>query len=154
MSEFHAAHAVRSGAFTIDLPMKEAFALFEPEGERAWAEGWNPTYLHPEDGAAQAGMVFTTGSAEEATIWTMTRHEPDGGVVEYQRVTPASRTATVVVQCSPMGEGRTRVTVIYTITALTEHGNQWLRDTDEMRFRDYIASWAEAISRARSVVAG
>jgi hypothetical protein len=147
MSAFAAERVVRSHSFTLELPARRAFALFEPEGERAWAEGWSPAYLHPADGRAERGMVFTTDHGHEATIWTMVRHEPQAGVVEYVRTTPGSRTGTVLVQCAPLDAARTRVTVVYTLTGLSEQGNAKLRELDEARFRDYIDSWESAIRR-------
>jgi hypothetical protein len=57
---FVAEHAVRSHSFVVAMPAARALRLFEPEGERAWAEGWEPHYVHPVDGHAETGMVFTT----------------------------------------------------------------------------------------------
>jgi hypothetical protein len=153
MTAFQAEHTERFDSFTIALPLAKAFKLFEPEGERAWAPGWDPRYLYPANGEVKPGMVFTTGSGEEATIWTVIRHEPGAGLVEYQRVTPASRTGSVMVQCSEVGGERTRVTVIYKLTALTEHGNRALRDMTEAKYREFIASWAQSISRATGAAA-
>lgn len=147
MSAFAAERAVRSHSFTVERPAKLAFALFEPEGERAWAEGWSPTYLYPADGRAERGMVFTTAHGNESTLWTMVRHEPRDGIVEYVRVTPGSRIGNVLVQCAPLGERRARVTVIYTLTGLSEAGNALIRALDEASFRAYIDSWEAAIAR-------
>jgi len=144
---FVAERAVRSHSFVVALPAKRAFGLFEPEGERAWAEGWAPRYVHPADGRAEQGMVFTTGHGGEETIWMVIRHEPSAGIVEYARVTPGSRVASVLVQCAALEPARTRVTVIYTFTGLSEAGNALVRGMDEGRYRDYIESWAAAIAR-------
>ena len=144
---FSAEHAVRSHSFIVALPVARAFRLFEPEGERAWAEGWEPHYLHPADGRTEAGMVFTTNHGAEETIWMLMRHDPRAGIVEYARVTPGSRVASVLVQCAPLEAARTRVTVIYRFTGLSEAGNALVRSMDEARYRDYIESWAAAIAR-------
>ena len=146
MTAFTAERAERTHAFIVDLPMARAFKLFEPEGERAWAKGWDPTYLHPSDGRAQAGMVFTTSHGAEETVWMSTRYEPAAGLVEYARLTPGSRIGTVLVQCSRVNEKRTRVTVIYTLTGLTDKGNAYIRGFDESHYRDFIESWQKAIS--------
>jgi hypothetical protein len=145
VSAFVAERAVRSHSFTLDLPSRQAFALFEPEGERAWAAGWNPRYLHPSDGRAARGMVFTTDHGNESTLWTMIRHEPRDGVVEYVRVTPGSRIGYVLVQCAPLDAAHTRVTVIYSLTGLTKEGNEAVRAMDEARFAAFIDSWRSAI---------
>ena len=73
MNDFRAEHIERFHAFNVALPMATAFKLFEPEGERAWAVGWD--------------------------------------------------------------------------------GNQVLRDMTEARYRDFIASWAQSISRATGAAA-
>lgn len=144
---FVAERAVRSHSFILARPAHEAFGLFTPEGERAWAAGWDPRYLHPRDGRTEAGMVFVTSHGGEETVWTMTRHEPAAGIVEYVRTTPGNRTATVLVQCSPMGPGATRVTVIYAMTALDEAGNRYVREMDEGRYREFIDGWKTAIEK-------
>jgi hypothetical protein len=147
MVEFRAEHSERSHFLIVPLPLAEAFALFEPEGERLWAEGWDPRYHFPDDGRARRGMVFTTGHGGEHTIWTLIRHEPANGLVEYVRTTPGSRTGTVLVHCTALDATRTRVNVAYTLTALTPEGNTTLREMDEARFRAFIESWAEAIAQ-------
>ena len=144
MSEFRAQRMVRTHHFELPMAPRDAFDLFTPEGERAWAKGWEPRYLHPADGRATAGMVFATGHGGEETLWTMTRHEPECGVAEYLRVTPGSRMGTVRVQCSDAGGG-TRVTVTYELTALTPAGNETLSALDATAYEAFIASWREAI---------
>lgn len=148
MSAFRAERIVRTHHFELPMAPRAAFGFFEPEGERAWAKGWEPRYLHPEDGRAACGMVFTTGHGSEETLWTMTRHEPDTGTVEYLRVTPGSRMGTVRVQCSASGEARTRVTVTYALTALTPDGNATLRALDAAAYETFIESWEASIRAA------
>jgi hypothetical protein len=148
MADFRAERIVRSPSLVVGLPVADTFTFFEPEGERAWAEGWDPQYHFPPDGRAERGMVFTTGHGGELTIWTLIRHEPAAGLVEYVRTSPGSRTGTVLVQCSALDAQRTRVTVVYTLTALTPAGNEVLRDMGEERFRAYIESGEKAIAEA------
>jgi hypothetical protein len=142
---FAGERVTRSHSFGVGLPAREAFRLFEPEGERAWAHGWDPRYVHPRDGRAEAGMAFTTDHGGEHTIWMMTRHEPAAGLVEYVRATPGSRIVTVMVQCAPVAPARTRVTVLYVLTGLSEAGNGYIRAMDEAHFRDFIDGWGKAI---------
>ena len=147
MSAFRAEFAERAHDFTVALPLAEAFQLFTPEGERAWAEGWDPKYMQPADGRAARGMVFTTAHGGEDTIWMMVRHEPAQGLVEYVRCTPGSRMGRVLVQCSALEPRRTRVNVVYALTALNESGNAHIRAMDEDHYRRFIESWREAIER-------
>ena len=144
---FDPLHVVRSHSLIVERPLAAAFAFFTPEGERAWARGWEPRYFYPLDGRPQPGLVFTTGHGDEHTIWTLLRMESPH-LVEYMRTTPASRTGTVLVQCAALGEARTRATVVYSLTALTEDGNKLLRKMDEDAFRATIESWERAIAEA------
>jgi hypothetical protein len=146
---FHAERMVRTHHFELPMAPHAALELFTPEGERTWAKGWDPKYLHPADGRTTPGMVFTTGHGGEETLWTMTRHEPEYGVAEYLRVTPGSRMGTVRVQCSQAGEA-TRVTVTYALTALTPAGNDTLRELDADAYADFIESWRAAIVEERA----
>jgi hypothetical protein len=148
MSAFRAEHSERAHAFVVSLPVAQAFTLFEPEGERVWAEGWSPSYLHPSDGKAMRGMVFTTSHGNEETIWTLVRHEPGQGLAEYVRITPGSRAGGVLVQCAPLDAGRTRVNVVYALTGLSEAGNALIRENDEAKYREFIDSWSRAIEAA------
>ncbi len=147
-SAFAAERAVRSHSFIVDLPSAQAFPLFEPEGERRWAGDWAPDYIFPADGRTESGMVFRTSHNHEDTVWMMLRHRPQQGLVEYARVTPGNRIATVLVQCKELAPRRTQVNVVYTITALGEEGNAFIRRWDEAHYREYIDSWGEAIRKA------
>ena len=148
MSDFRAERMVRTHHFELPMAPAEAIRFFTPEGERAWAKGWEPRYLHPADGRATAGMVFTTGHGGEETLWMMTRHEPEFGVAEYLRVTPGSRMGTVRVQCSEAAQG-TRVTVTYSLTALTQAGNATLVALGAGAYEAFIESWRESIVEGR-----
>ena len=148
MSAFRSERAVRSHAFTLPLSRADAFRFFEPEGERAWAPGWEPKYAYPPDGRAETDMVFTTDAAGEATVWSVIRHDPVAGVVEYLRVTPGSRIARVNVRCEAMGAAETRVSVTYVYTGLDDAGNAYVRDMHERAYSEFIDSWAAAIRSA------
>ena len=149
MSGFRGERAVRSHAFELPMALSRAFALFEPEGERAWAPGWDPKYVHPADGRAQKGMVFTTDADGEETLWLVLRHEPGAGAVEYARITPGNRAAIVRVLCEALARDSTRVTVSYEYTGLSEAGNAYVRSMDEPRFKEFIESWQGLIGNSR-----
>ena len=145
MSAFRAEFVERAHDFTVPLALAEAFQLFTPQGERRWAEGWDPVFLQPADGRTTRGMVFTTAHGREDTIWMMVRHEPAAGLVEYVRCTPASRMGRVLVHCTPLDPARTRVNVVYALTGLTESGNELIRGLDDAHFREFIGSWEKSI---------
>ena len=139
-----AMHARCSHAFVLTLPAADAFDLFTPAGERAWAEGWDPEFLHPADGSAQAGMVFRTRAGDEETLWVVTRHEPGNGLVEYARITPGSRAGRVLVRCEATSPATSRVTVEYDLTGLSDAGNGQVAAL-AARYASFIEEWRVAI---------
>ncbi len=146
---FVAERASHRHSFLLPMAPAQSIAYFTPEGERAWAEDWDPVYVHPATGEAEEGMVFTTTAGSEETLWLLTKYEPGAGRAEYARITPGSRIAIVKVACEPEG-AQTRVTVSYMITALTEAGNGYVREMSARRFADYIDTWPASIAKARA----
>ena len=134
----------RTAEITVELPREQAMALFTAEGERRWAEGWEPRYPEPSrrDGP---GAVFTTAHGDHQTTWVMVDHEPDR--VRYARVTDGFTAGTVEVQALFSDERMTRLRVAYDVTALGSAGEHWLAQFDA-HFEAEIASWATDIASA------
>ena len=57
-----AQQASRTGTFDLPCSADEAFLFFSPEGERAWARGWNPQPVFPSEIRFEQGTVFRTRS--------------------------------------------------------------------------------------------
>jgi len=137
----------RSAEITVGLPQDQAMALFTPEGERRWAEGWDPRYPEPDrrDGP---GAVFNTTHGSHQTTWIMVDERPDG--VRYARMTHGMTAGTVAVDVVGSDKGTTRVRVTHDLTALTPTGALWLAKLDADHVRT-IASWATNIATALTV---
>lgn len=134
----------RATEITVGLPSEQAMALFTPEGERRWAEGWDPHY--PEPGRREGpGAVFTTGHGGHRTTWIMVDH--GSGSVRYARVTESMTAGTVAVEVVGSREHTTQVRVTYDLTALSPAGDAWL----EAFGADYeaaIGEWDAEIAAA------
>lgn len=142
---FVAQTADRSHTITLPLSLEKTMPFFEPEGERAWADGWDPYYLAPSDGRTAEGMVFTTRHGGHETIWLMSRDRRIDGKVEYVRTTPGHVIAVVSVDVREDDKSTTRVTVRYRYTALSDEGNAYVRAMDEQRFATMISGWETSI---------
>src|SRR5215207_6443193 len=79
---------------TFDRPQTAALALFTPEGERAWAPGWDPAFPAPQR-TEGPGAVFVTAHGEDTTTWVMV--DQDECRVRYARFTPGATAGTVAV---------------------------------------------------------
>src|SRR5687768_11943930 len=106
MIGFVPAHATRSATIRLEAPPERAFGMFTPLGERAWAQGWDPEFLHPLDGEAYEGSVFITRAGGRETIWTTIAHDPPRRAA-YSRVTPGLHAVVVEVRLRPSDDGGT-----------------------------------------------
>lgn len=143
-------HVERTGAFTLPLAVADAFPLFSPEGERIWADGWDPEYLHPSHPSVAAGTVFRTAVGGEETLWLVLDYDADAGVVSYGRFVPGSRIGTVRVKCRALDATHTHVTVTYALTAVSAAGTALLADFSPARYDTMLAQWRDAIVQARA----
>jgi hypothetical protein len=134
-------------AITIGAPITTCFGLFTPAGEERWVDGWKPAYVLPADGHTERDMVFVTGDGDERTVWMLIELDEAAHRLRYARVTPASRTGYVDVQCRAVDDGRTEVTVGYTLTALSPSGFERLADYEGEPFVAMIEGWRDSIHR-------
>lgn len=140
LGSVHSSHTIRVAA-----QADAALMFFTPEGETHWVPDWTPRYLNSADCHTREGLVFTTGEADEFTIWLVSRFNPAERVTQYVRTTPALRTGTVEVACAPVGDSACDVTVTYALTALTPAGLTSLGAYRGAAFMDMIEGWATLI---------
>lgn len=126
----------------INAPADRALMFFTPEGESHWVPGWAPRYLNSADGRTCEGLTFTTGEGDEFSIWLVARFDRAARRAQYVRTTPASRTGTVDIACTPVGDAACDVTVAYALTALTPAGLASLDAYRGAAFTEMIEGWA------------
>ncbi len=134
----------RSAEFTVGLPRDQAMALFTPEGERRWADGWDPHYPVPQRREG-AGTVFTTEHGGHLTTWIMVGQGPTS--VHYARVTHGMTAGTVAVEALGYAADATQVRVTYDLTALSSAGETWLESFDA-DYEAAIGGWSAEIAAA------
>ncbi|MBB5786161.1 SRPBCC family protein [Jiangella mangrovi] len=132
-----------TGTLHVALPPAEAFVLFTPRGEIAWAPGWEPRFALPTDDDTAPGTAFETGAHGEHTIWVVLQRDP-GRSISYARVTPGSRAGVVRVSLRPGGDGGSDVTVTYELTALTPEAAAEL-DRFADGYAAYLREWEQLI---------
>ncbi len=143
---FTAQHFTRSHTIQLAGSAKTVFYLFEPIGEKAWAEGWNPQMIYPASGSTQVGAVFSTQGHDGAqTIWTILEYDRDSHYIKYLRLAPESHLALIEITCREKNVNETEATVAYTFTALSEAGNAYLAKFTEAYYREWLGNWEKAI---------
>ncbi len=141
------AHIDRHHRITLAGPIDQIFPLFTPKGETRWVEGWEPQFLHPENGDTQQDMVFRTVAEAEETLWACIDWNPSRYRVRYVRVTPGSRFGFVGVACHAVSPEATEVAVNYQFTALTTAGQSYLANLTADAFAVMIDGWQQRITR-------
>ena len=134
-----------SGVVHVPLPPEEAFELFTPSGERAWAEGWDPRFPVEADQETAPGTVFETHHGGRHSTWIVAARHP-GRRITYARVTDGEQAGTVRVECRSGATAGTDALVTYTLTALRDEARP-----DLARFAagydEFLAHWERAIAR-------
>ena len=133
-----------SGRFDLEVPAREAIELFTPEGERAWAPGWNPTYAAGEP-SETPGTVFVTDHGGVETIWMIQTIDTDECTAAYSRVTPTRHAGTVGVTCDDVALGGCVVSVTYDMSLLPGADPKALDPYDDRPFDAMMAHWSDAI---------
>ncbi|HEX9987927.1 MAG TPA: hypothetical protein VGE45_05540 [Chloroflexia bacterium] len=147
MSQFEASHVERSATITLLAPPGKVFPLFEPVGEKAWAAGWEPRFVYPQDEEAREGAVFKV-EAESGpdTIWVISRYDRERHMIEYLTVKYDTRVGRICVEVAGGSEGTSVAKVTYTFTALTEQGNALNGSFTEDHYRHKMHWWEKAIN--------
>jgi hypothetical protein len=135
MDEGKAQRLTREGTMHHLAPPADVFPLLCPVRERDWLEGWNCTIVHTASGVAEPGCVFTTTGAEGAlNVWTVSRHDPEAGVVEFVVVAAGLYVMKLDIALEADGAG-TRARWRRTFTALTPAGERAMTALDAAEHR-------------------
>ena len=140
----------RTHRFTVPLPEAKAFILFEPVGEKLWAEGWSPVFATPDDATLSDNTIFTRtvthhGQPAQTSIWLVTHYDRPGGLIEYRAIVPGLRVSRITVRCRESRETETLVEVTYRHTSLSNEGDLFVQGMTEEHYRASIEEWNTAI---------
>jgi hypothetical protein len=109
----------------IEAPPEIVFPLLCPVREGDWLEGWAESceVIWSRSGLAEPGCVFrTTEDGRPETIWIVTEHDPDRGVVVFTRVTPGLSASILRLEVLPAGDGSSRVAISYSVIPTSDRG--------------------------------
>jgi len=124
----------------------ETLPLFTAAGERLWIKEWDPTYIYPESGEPQQGMIWkTTNHANIDEIWVTVTYDMARHIATYVKWSPESNVTRIDIRCRPIDDARTQVQVTYTVTALSEEGVAGLKSFTKEHYNQWILTWEKAI---------
>jgi hypothetical protein len=133
------------GNVAVARPPAEAFALFTPSGERAWAPGWEPQFPSPGASETEPGTIFVVDHDARRSVWAVVSCEV-GRTIQYATVTPGERAGLITVTCQGSSAG-TEATVKYDLTALSPDANAQLEHF-AANFPSFLRHWEQAIAAA------
>ncbi len=145
---FEAVHIERERRILLDASPEEVFPLFEPQGRKHWSPGWDPQFLYPASGEARPGAVLmqTHPAHDDPQVWVLADHDPAATFLRYVIFIPPIEAFELEVRCAPTPHGETDATVVYRVTALSEHANEMVQQFFDNDFENAIDGWASAIN--------
>jgi hypothetical protein len=141
----NAVHIREKFAFIANAPIDTVWPLFGANAERAWAPGWDPTFIWPERPEDIQGMVFKIAHGDKTAIWLSTVFDQAAkNRIQYVYVIPDVVSTVITLELTP-SEQSTHVVVTYERTALTDAANGLVR---EMAAHDRTSGpeWASQIN--------
>jgi hypothetical protein len=133
------------GTVYIPAACWDAFELFTPHGERAWAHNWDPVYPAPTADDSLPGTVFETDHVAGRATWIVCQRDP-GRSILYARVLPGVQAGIISVTLGSDGKGRV-ATVEYRLTALSEDAAGELRRF-AAHYPEFLRQWETALAQA------
>ena len=145
--DFQAKRISRSYRQTIHARPDDVFPLICPVREKEWQAGWDYRMIYSGSGLAEEGAVFSTSAeGEQDTIWIITRHDRTARIVEFVRVTPASRASILTVGIKEKDQHSSYVDITYTYTAITDAGNTFVDGYNEESFQTNMKDWEDSMN--------
>ncbi len=150
MTSIDSGQFTRSYTQTIEAPPDRVFPLLCPVREGEWAEGWSDQcqMIHSISGVAEEGCVFRTAAPRRPeTIWMITRHDKEEGIVEFFRVTTGLAATRLTINVKAAAEQRSLVHIRYTLTPISAKGADYLQQSfSEKEFARDMAEWQDSMN--------
>jgi hypothetical protein len=146
MNDFVARQVIRSHVLSLNDGIDDVFGLFDPIGEKKWSEDWNPLMVFPPSGICQGAVFETRGKDGLETIWVISTFDRNNRNIVYTTVTPNFKVSVIEVKCESEGTNHTKARVVYTVTALSEKGTQYIDYFSEDHYIKMMTHWEEAIN--------
>lgn len=140
------ARVLRTWTQRYDAPPERVFPLLCPVREVEWVDGWSPLLVISECGIAERDCVFLTSGDPADSIWTVLRHEPEIGIVEFLKVTPGETVCRIEIRVRPDGEGCCACDVAYQHTALAPRGERTVADFTEEAWQTFMRGWQNSLA--------
>lgn len=124
---------------------EQVFPLLCPVRETDWIPGWTTDWVISDSGLAEKNCIFQTpprpGADEAASIWVVTRHDPDNFEVEMIKVTPAFTVGHLQISLAAQGKTGANATIAYEFTSLGPRGDKYLESFTLQSYETFMQVW-------------
>ena len=114
--------------------------LLCPVREADWIDGWEPLLVVSQSGVAERDCVFVTAAEPDDSIWYITRHEPEAGLLEMLKITPAVTACRLTIRIVAVADG-SEATITYCHTSLGAAGDAFVESFTEDHYRRFMQDW-------------
>jgi hypothetical protein len=138
-------HTHEEFEFVANASINTTWPLFGAKKERAWAPGWAPVFLWPENSTDQHGTIFQIAHGDKTAIWLTTFYDQrNKNRVQYAYVIPDVVATIITLKLTPQGRS-THVAVTYERTALSVSANETV---SKMAARDKLSGpeWGQQVN--------
>ena len=136
----------RSFVQKIQAPPEQVFPLLCPVRETEWVEGWDPIVVYSHSGLAEPDCIFLTGNGEPESAWIITDRDTEHFHLEIIKISPWTTVAKIEITLGRNEESGTDATIIYTYTALSEAGENFVNHYTEAYYLEFMRYWETAIN--------
>ena len=138
----NAKRVVREGTMHLPARPEQVFPLLCPVREYEWIPTWRARIVYTESGFAEAGCVFATpADGVREAVWTVSRYEPEAGVIEFVVVAPGVMVTKLDIALHET-DGGTRAVWRRTLTALSPQGERAVEAVTPEAFATLLAGLA------------
>lgn len=129
--------------FEIEKPIELVFPLFTAEGEKLWAPGWDYRQIFGEKNVKEDDIFVTQTHDHSAAdaIWIVKKYDAQNYFVQYYKIEPTEKVGLITVQCENVSNEKTRISVAYSYTALSNSGEKFVSRFTETEYASFINEW-------------
>ena len=137
-------HVERSFTIALNARPDVAVRAFGALAEEKWAHGFRPQFAYPNPPKDVEGAVFTL-QAPKTQIWLLQTWDMVHHIVRYVAVDPGVKITALVIRVAPFGTDKSRATVTYDRTSLSQAGDAEVADFAKT-FASGAPHWEKAIN--------
>jgi hypothetical protein len=145
---FQSKRESRTATILLNGPIDTVFTLLEPEPEKKWAYAWNFETVYSKSGNTEEFMIFQTPPAhgsDSKSLWIVTRYDMATKVIQYT-ITNSIQVTVITIACSKVSANTTSARITYTLTGLTNKGNEIVEMLIHRMYHNNMKDWEEAIN--------